>query len=171
MCIRDRLKGRPTPGGCAHGPIGGVPAGNKSCGYGGAAHSSNNGSTWIYATNYWEGSGWLGGNRSAVAYSYTVLMDDGSTTECIRREEPKLLIEDGEPAALVTQCSVAALGHTPPGHTPRTNLPDGEVEWSTVLVVQPINRAPLKADDVAASRGCSITDFGALDGNLSLIHI
>ena len=160
-----KLKGRPTPGGCAHGPIGGVPAGNKSCGYGGAAHSSNNGSTWIYATNYWEGSGWLGGNRSAVAYSYTVLMDDGSTTECIRREEPKLLIEDGEPAALVTQCSVMALGHTPPGHTPRTNLPDGEVEWSTVLVVQPINRAPLKADDAAASRGCSITDFGALDGN------
>ena len=123
---------------CKHGREGGVAASNSSCGYGGAAHSVN-GSEWIYATDRWTGLGWKDKTRSAVAYEYAVAMDDGTTIECIRREEPKLLIEDGEPTALVTQCSVLPLGLTPPPYP--KNMPKAEVQWSTVLVVQPINRA------------------------------
>ena len=65
-------------------------------------------------------------------------MDDGSTIECIRREEPKLLLgDDGQPEALVTQCSMMPMGQSPPdasGHSYGT-------QWSTQLVVQPINKA------------------------------
>lgn len=93
----------------------------------------------MYSTEYWQGLGWSTGTRSAVAYEYAVDMDDGTTLNCIRREEPKLLIEpsSGEPSALITQCSVVALGHTLPPFP--AHMPKGEVEWSTVLVVQPIN--------------------------------
>jgi hypothetical protein len=121
---------------CKHPAEGGIMASNSSCGYGGAAHSQN-GSEWIYATSYWRGLGWSNNTRSAVAYDYSVAIDDGTTLDCIRREEPKLLIEEGEPTALITQCSVMALGHTQPPFP--KNAPKGEVEWSTVMVVQPIN--------------------------------
>lgn len=121
---------------CKHSAEGGVEASNTSCGYGGAAHSQN-GTKWIYSTKYWQGLGWSPETRSAVAYEYEVQMDDGTTLNCIRREEPKLLIEAGEPTALITQCTVIPLGHTLPPYPP--HMPTGEVMWSTVLVVQPIN--------------------------------
>ena len=134
---------------CKHPAEGGIAASNSSCGYGGAAHSQN-GSEWIYATRYWQGLSWSNGTRSSVAYEYSVAMDDGMTLDCIRREEPKLLIENGEPSALITQCSVIALGHTLPPFPP--SAPKGEVEWSTVMVVQPINTKrpdmPLPVDDL-----------------------
>ena len=137
----------PTPSGCKHGPINGVPASNTSCGFGGAAHSADNGTTWTYANSYWTGGGWLGGNKSSFVYAYEALLDDDSTIECQRREEPKLLIEGGEPTALISQCSVKALGTM----LPTKAHPKGEVEWSTVLIVQPINAQkharPLKSDD------------------------
>jgi hypothetical protein len=48
-------------------------------------------------------------------------MKDGSTIECIRREEPKLLLgDDGQPQALITQCSMMPMGQSPPdanGHS------------------------------------------------------
>lgn len=133
---QGHLAMRPKPWGCQHGKIGGIPASNSSCGFGGAAHSSDNGATWMYATRYWTGGGWLNGTTSSFVYPYEVLMEDGSSINCQRREEPKLLIEGGEPSALITQCTVMALGTTEPTKT----HPQGEVEWSTVLVVQPINR-------------------------------
>ena len=102
-----------APVGCDHKAEGGVPASNSSCGYGGAAHSIN-GTEWVYATKYWRGLGWSSGSQSAVSYTYEVEMDDGSVINCIRREEPKMLIEEGEPSALITQCSVAPIGHTAP---------------------------------------------------------
>jgi hypothetical protein len=143
--------GGPTSSGCQHGQIGGIPASNTSCGFGGAAHSADNGTTWTYATKYWTGGGWLNGTKSSFVYAYETLMDGGSTINCLRREEPKLLIEDGEPSALITQCSVTALGTTQPTKA----HPEGEIEWSTVLIVQPINtkktqQLVLKSDDERA---------------------
>ena len=152
--------GGKLPWGCKHPRLGtGIPASNSSCGYGGAAHSDSNGSRWVYvsaaapfsafwissgaaccaqSTPYWQGLGWEGDTRSSVAYTYEVVMDDGSTIECIRREEPKLLLgDDGQPEALVTQCSMMPMGQSPPdanGHSYGT-------QWSTQLDVQPINKA------------------------------
>ena len=125
--------------GCRHSAIHGIPASNTSCGYGGAAHSADNGSTWVYATKYWSGLGWTNNTRTSVAYDYDVLFTDGTTLGCIRREEPKLLIEGGLPTALITQCTVASRGRTE-GPYPKAH-PNGEVQWLTRLVVQPINAA------------------------------
>ena len=121
---------------CKHPRQGGVDASNTSCGYGGAAHSLD-GNQWLYATRYWQGVGWRNGTFSSVAYEYEVEMNDGTVMDCIRREEPKLLIENGEPTALITLCSVVALGHTQPPYP--HNEPHGEPLWSTNVVVQPIS--------------------------------
>lgn len=132
-------RGGKLPWGCSHQALGGggaIPRSNSSCGYGGAAHSASNGSSWLHSTPYWAGLGWPRGARSAFAHAYEVAMGDGTTLECIRREEPKLLLgDDGEPEALITQCTVAPMGQSPAG-------PDGPrlgAQWSTVLVVQPTN--------------------------------
>ena len=78
-------RGGKLPWGCRHPQLGlGIPASNSSCGYGGAAHSVNNGTSWVYSTTYWQGLGWTKSTRSAVAYTYEVVMDDGSMINCIR---------------------------------------------------------------------------------------
>ena len=115
-------RGGKMPWGCSHPKLGmGIPASNSSCGYGGATHSADNGTSWHYSTPYWTGLGWWQGTRSALAYTYEVAMKDGSTIECIRREEPKLLLgDDGQPQALITQCSMMPMGQSPPdanGHS------------------------------------------------------
>ena len=129
--------------GCNHSAIHGIPASTKSCGYGGAAHSADNGSSWLYGTNYWQGLGWLNGTRTAVAYPYDLnFTDGGAPLGCIRREEPRVLLgssgaADGQPIALVTQCTVAPGGMSQ-GPYPKSH-PTGEVQWATQLMVQPIN--------------------------------
>jgi hypothetical protein len=114
----------------------GIPASPKGCGYGASPKGCDNGSTWIYATPYWNGLGWKNGTRTAVAYEYDVDFNDGSVTNCIRREEPKLLLEGGLPVALLTQCTLAPDGRTQ-GPYPASH-PAGEVQWTTRLIVQPI---------------------------------
>ena len=143
-------RGGKMPWGCAHLKLGtGIPSSNSSWGYGGTVHSADNGTSWMYSTPYWQGLGWKEGTRSTVAYTYEVAMKDGSTIDCIRREEPKLLLgDDGQPEALITQCSMMPLGQSPPdanGHSYGT-------QWSTQLVVQPINAA-LSASFVNISGG------------------
>eukprot|EP01079_Euglenida_sp_SAG-EU17-18_P008757 gene8757-30_t len=92
-------------------------------GYGGAAHSPD-GVRWDYD----------GTNR---AYPYTVQYEDGGSLECLKREEPKVLLEDGVPTLLINQCTVSQNGTDPSPGPGKPAVP----RYSTVVVVQPINTA------------------------------
>ena len=94
--------------------------------WGGGAASFDGGATWDY-------------NGTRVAYPYTVEVEDGSTIDCIKREEPKVLVEDGVPTLLITQCM---LGAELPPTAPSKQFPAGEAQHLTRVIMQPINTRP-----------------------------
>merc|ERR1712048_1194297 len=96
-----------------------------SDGYGGSISSDDGGLTWDY-------------NDTRVAYSYNMTFEDGSVTECRNREEPKVLMDaSGKPSMLINQCLISTLKLPP---TPPTKqYPQGEDQWVTRILMQPIN--------------------------------
>jgi hypothetical protein len=93
--------------------------------WGGASASGDGGSTWDYRT-------------ARVVYNYSIPFEDGSALDCTHREEPKVLLDaDGRaPVLLITQCIV-------PSQLPLTRrtaqYPDGEAQFLTRIIMQPIN--------------------------------
>eukprot|EP00040_Diaphanoeca_grandis_P035514 m.223548 g.223548 ORF g.223548 m.223548 type:complete len:486 (-) comp33405_c1_seq1:185-1642(-) len=95
--------------------------------WGGASGSCDGGKTWDYTS-------------ARVVYDYNVTFADNSVLQCLRREEPKVLLNaHGLPALLITQCEVVGdLPKTPP--TPQ--FPAGETQHVTRTIMQPINQIP-----------------------------
>ena len=102
-------------------------------GWGGAAASADDGVSW---PDY---------NRTRVAYPYLVHFDDGSSLQCAKREEPKVLLGDeGQPQMLITVCRTMDVL---PNTRPTQPFPVGEPQYVSRVIMQRINTS-LGLDDL-----------------------